>query len=189
MNHTEKIVTVIVFVFLLGILLIGVPVGLLLSGDLTNDSKASETLMLSTTTSMTSSTNSSLVEQFSNPTNLMDFTTTGSPAENNVTNVTMESIVTPKSNVTTVPSVTTESNVTIEWNKPTEAADPILFDYAATEMVANTSASTSAYTNATNENTTISSYNTTTSATTSRPGLLEPVKTFICNIPIFPFCP
>ena len=158
MNHTEKIVTVIVFVFLLGILLIGVPVGLLLSGDLTNDSKASETLMLSTTTSMTSSTNSSLV-----------------------------SIVTPKSNVTTVPSVTTESNVTIEWNKPTEAADPILID--GTEMVANTSASTSAYTIATNENTTISSYNTTTSATTSRPGLLEPVKTFICNIPIFPFCP
>ena len=183
MNHTEKIVTVIVFVFLLGILLIGVPVGLLLSGDLTNDSKASETLMPSTTTSMTTSTNSSLVEQFSNTTNLMDFTTTGSPAENDVTNVT------PESNVTTVPSVTTESNATIEWNKPTEAADPILINYAATEMVANTSASTSAYTNATNENTTISSYNTTTSATTSRPGLLEPVKTFICNIPIFPFCP
>ena len=189
MNHTEKIVTVIVFVFLLGILLIGVPVGLLLSGDLTNDSKASETLMPSTTTSMTTSTNSSLVEQFSNTTNLMDFTTTGSPAENDVTNVTMELIVTPESNVTTVPSVTTESNATIEWTKPTEAADPILINYAATEMVANTSASTSAYTIATNENTTISSYNTTTIATTSRPGLLEPVKTFICNIPIFPFCP
>ena len=183
MNHTEKIVTVIVFVFLLGILLIGVPVGFLLSGVLTNDSKASETLVLSTTTSMTTSTNSSLVEQFSNTTNLMDFTTTGSPAENDVTNVTMESIVTPESNVTT------ESNATIEWTKPTEAADPILINYAATEMVANTSASTSAYTNATNENTTISSYNTTTSATTSRPGLLESVKTFICNIPIFPFCP
>ena len=140
MNHTEKIVAVIVFIFLLGVLLIGVPVGLLL----TNDSQGSGTQIPSSTVSTT------VASTYSTLTRMIDFTTTDTTAKNDFMNVTMES------------NVVMASNVTVELNVSTEPSVPFMVDNMTTTSAGNVSESTT-----TNKNVTISSDKTTPITTKS----------------------
>ena len=203
MNHTEKIVAVIVFIFLLGVLLIGVPVGLLL----TDESYASEAPISSSTVSTT------VASTYSTLTSMIDFTTTDTTAKNDFMNVTMES------------NVVMASNVTVELNGSTEPSVPFMVDNATTTSAGNVSESATTNKNVTINNNTISSDKTTSTITTSnvttesnvttqstvkvevnepteatatttattRPGLVDSViaslTSLICNIPILPFCP